>query len=75
MTDAAGMAYCGGGVAIGLKAIGNLFRWSKHVRKVRAEYSPIDMVDARPSTERAVLDHLAAHGVQFIPGRTARSAI
>lgn len=75
MTDAAGMPYCAGGIANGLTAIGNLFRWSKHLRKATLKVPPhAQRTDVRPVTERAVLDHLASYGVPVIPGPVATSA-
>jgi acyl-CoA synthetase (NDP forming) len=74
MADAAAMAYSAGGLRNCLTAIGNLFRWSKHRAKVTSGSVPIRLVDTRPVTERAVLDHLAAYGVSVVPGPIVGSA-
>ncbi len=74
MTDAAGVAYSGGGLRHALTAIGHLFRWSS------AKARPLDLGRAaggRPEVgggERGVLDYLASHGVPVIPGVVATSA-
>jgi acetate---CoA ligase (ADP-forming) len=74
MADAASMPYSAGGLGNCLTAMGNLFRWSKHRGKVAPESAPVRVVDARPMTERAVLDHLAVYGVSVVPGPVVRSA-
>jgi acyl-CoA synthetase (NDP forming) len=74
MTDAAGMVYCAGGIANGLTAMGNLFRWSQYLRREVPQSAPVPVSGARPVTEREVLDHLAAHGMAVIPGPVAKSA-
>jgi acyl-CoA synthetase (NDP forming) len=74
MTDAAGMAYSAGGLRHCLTAMGHLFRWSKHHRKIVVEAAPVPLAGTRPATERAVLDHLAAYGVSVIPGSLTSSA-
>jgi acyl-CoA synthetase (NDP forming) len=74
MADTAGMAYSAGGMSNSLTAIGHLFRWSKHRGRVPLDSAPVPLTDARPLSERAVLDHLSAYGVAVIPGPIARSA-
>jgi acetate---CoA ligase (ADP-forming) len=73
MADAAGMAYSAGGLSNCLTAMGHLFRWSQHRGQSVLETAPVPLTDARPASERAVLEHLAAYGVAVIPGAIARS--
>lgn len=74
LADAAGLAYSGGGLNLTLTAIGHLFRWSKSRRKRGEPPFAASERDSRLASERAVLDHLAAHGVDVIPGSTASTA-
>jgi acyl-CoA synthetase (NDP forming) len=74
MADAAGMAYCAAGLANGLTAMGHLFRWSKHRNNNAIGAAPVARVNAHPTNERAVLEHLATYEVPVIPGPVAMSA-
>ncbi|MGO9932168.1 MAG: acetate--CoA ligase family protein [Steroidobacteraceae bacterium] len=71
-----GVAYSGGGLHHGLKAIGKLLEWSRMCRNARsAAITTIDVVAPRPSleTERGALDFLACRGVDTIPAVLAHS--
>lgn len=67
------IVYCGGGVHLTLTALANILK-RRNAREPLATLPEPGAVTARPDSERAVLDHLAAHGVTVIPGPIAKSA-
>lgn len=74
LVDEAGITYSGAGLAHGIRAIGHLFSWSRAQRCPASARVDIVVSDDRPSTERAVLSHLAANGVPVIPGSITTTA-
>ncbi|MBB3925838.1 acyl-CoA synthetase (NDP forming) [Sphingobium jiangsuense] len=73
LADELGMVYSGGGVDGCLRALGHLTRPAALPRPAaRQGASPAPA--ERPTTERAVLDHLARHGVPVVPGPVVGSA-
>ncbi|HKY92522.1 MAG TPA: acetate--CoA ligase family protein, partial [Nevskiaceae bacterium] len=83
ITEDNGIVYSGGGVRDVLTAVGHLRRhgdWRcRHPRESGDPVSAVpagtpSAVDARPVGERAVLAHLATHGVPVVPATLARSA-
>jgi acyl-CoA synthetase (NDP forming) len=71
-----GVAYSGGGLHHGLKAIGKLVEWSRFFRADRRRSAaPLIEVSPRPTLdgERAVLDFLSRCGVPVVPATLARS--
>lgn len=71
MTDESGVVYSGGGVRHCLSAIGHLLNRGTAGRFVAETEQPNA---PRPDGERAVLEHLAAHGVPIVPAVLAGSA-
>ena len=77
-----GLPYLACGLDRAVKALAGVFWWS-HWRSGRdcatARDAPVPApTGARPGTERAALDHLAAHGVPVVPahlGRTEDEAV
>lgn len=74
MTARNGIIYSGAGLNHALAAIRHLCRWSERRAMPQAAVSSMALAAARPRTERAVLDHLAVHGVRVVPGSIVRSA-
>lgn len=71
-----GVAYSGGGLHHGLKAIGKLIEWSRLCRAARSRtITPIEEIRPRPAleSERAVLGFLASRGVPVVPATLVRS--
>jgi acyl-CoA synthetase (NDP forming) len=69
-----GIIYSGGGLQHVLRAIGQLFRWSSARGHSNIPPSPVTRADTQPRTEREVLDHLCAFGLDVIPGAVVGSA-
>jgi acyl-CoA synthetase (NDP forming) len=74
LADEYDIAYSGGGVHLTLTALAHVFRQRNHRRMLSPIPAPVAATFPRPDSERAVLDHLATHGVQVIPGSIAKSA-
>lgn len=72
LVDEYNVVYSGAGTNLGLAAIAHLFDQRRH----RSSADPVvaTKTNTRPTAERAVLDHLAAHGVNVIPAVLASSA-
>jgi acyl-CoA synthetase (NDP forming) len=71
-----GVAYSGGGLNHGLKAIDKLIEWSRLRRAARGgTTASIEVIRPRPllDNERKVLELLASRGVPVIPATLARS--
>jgi acyl-CoA synthetase (NDP forming) len=68
------IVYCGGGVHLTLAALATMFRRRNTREPLSTIPGPRAATARRPDSERAVLDHLAAHGVTVIPGSIAKSA-
>ncbi len=74
LADEHKLVYSGGGTQLCLNALAHLFRQQRNRRIVPGAPTSPGVSTARPKSERAVLEHLARHGVQVIPGSIAPSA-
>ncbi|WP_428541000.1 acetate--CoA ligase family protein [Rhodopila sp.] len=64
------LPYVSAGIYHGLAALGRAWWWSEQQRRVAMHWAPPPVLQAPspwPKTERAVLDHLARHGVPIVP--------
>jgi acetate---CoA ligase (ADP-forming) len=69
-----GIIYSGGGLRHVLRAIGQLCRWSARRGRANIPLATVSPANTQPRTEREVLNHLAAFGLDVIPGAVAGSA-
>jgi acyl-CoA synthetase (NDP forming) len=69
-----GIIYSGGGLRHVLRAIGQLCRWSARRGRANIPLATVSPANTQPRTEREVLNHLAAFGLDVIPGIVAGSA-
>lgn len=71
----AGIPAVFGGIEDMTLALGHAAWWSRHVKTNAAVHDaqPPAPANARPNSERAVLDYLASRGVPVIPGRIAKT--
>lgn len=74
MSEELGIPYSGAGVRHGINALGHLFRRTLRLAHTPALCAEFVAVDARPTSEREVLRHLAVHGVPVVPARVVSSA-
>jgi len=81
LTEGCGVPYSGGGVRLGLAALGHLLRasrWAPPAQQAMpampAPGAAAEADAALPKSEREVLDHLARHGVPVVPGRVLSNA-
>jgi acyl-CoA synthetase (NDP forming) len=74
LAEDSGIIYSGGGLRHVLRALGQLFRWSAHREGANIPLAEVPRVDTQPRAEREVLDHLAAFGLNTIPGAVVASA-
>ncbi len=58
----------------GVRALAHLQRWSESILRGDPASAPGGLAEARPTGERQVLEHLAAHGAPVIPALIAHSA-
>ncbi len=71
------LPYVSAGIAHGISALGHAWRWSEQQLRTRQPWLPAaaaGVVTAQPRTERAVLGHLAEHGVPVVPATVATDA-
>jgi acyl-CoA synthetase (NDP forming) len=73
LVDEYDVAYSGAGAHLGLAALSHLFSQRRY-RAVTERPRTTPTSNSRPTSERAVLDHLARHGVAVIPSMLAASA-
>lgn len=68
------LPYVGAGMHHGLTALGHAWWWSACQRRAAERWEPpvAGSPATKPRTERAVLAHLAEHGVPIVPARLAR---
>jgi acetate---CoA ligase (ADP-forming) len=69
-----GIIYSGGGLRHVLRAVGQLCRWSARRGRSNVPLATVSRVITQPRTEREVLNHLAAFGLDVIPGPVVGSA-
>jgi succinyl-CoA synthetase beta subunit len=74
LADEYGVNYTGAGVNLGLRALAHVFMQQQFRTAVPSPVASPGTSRFRPDSERAVLNHLAAHGVPVIPGAMAASA-
>jgi acyl-CoA synthetase (NDP forming) len=69
-----GLPYVSAGIFHGLSALGRAWWWSEQQRRNAPAWQPPETTQGPaqwPITERAVLDHLASHGVPIVPASLA----
>jgi acetate---CoA ligase (ADP-forming) len=69
-----GLPYTGAGISHGMSALGRAWWWSEQQRRQAPRWVPPAESPGPavwPSTERAVLDHLARYGVPIVPASLA----
>lgn len=74
LADEIGIVYSGAGINLGLTALSHLYSHNRRREVVANPSAAVTNIQARPASERAVLDHLAAHGVGVIPASVVNSA-
>ena len=72
--EASGCSYLPCGLEHGVRAVARAFEWSKLAREVRQQSSDVpSAVDARPASEREVMEYLRTRGVPVIPTEVVTS--
>ncbi|HEY5756930.1 MAG TPA: acetate--CoA ligase family protein [Steroidobacter sp.] len=72
--EATGCNYLPCGVEHGIRAVARALEWSTLARESRVSASVPSVVDARPQSERQVLEYLHGRGVPVVPARVVNSA-